>query len=273
MASRGDLGAEVMLYRRLIGARLRGQLQYKGSFLLLLAGNLALHLTELIVIFILFRNFDSLGGWDAAEVAFLYSLSTLSFGLAKIVSAGLTDFARQIVRGDFDRVLTRPAGAFVQVLAADVQLHQLGRFLSGLTALLLALRLVDLDWTVGRLLYFPVVVVSGVVLFTALFALEATLCFWTTEATEVVNAFTYGGTTLAQYPIHIFDAWLRRLFLFVVPLGFVVYAPALYLLDKSDPLGLPAATRFVAPLAAIGFAVAAGAAWGAGVRRYRSTGS
>jgi len=114
---------------------------------------------------------------------------------------------------------------------------------------------------------------SATVLYLALFALQATLCFWTTEATEAVNAFTYGGRDLARYPVHIFDGWLRRLFLFLIPLGFVVYAPALYLLDKPDPLGLPVLTRFLAPLAALLFALLAAAAWRLGVRHYRSTGT
>ena len=221
----------------------------------------------------MFRSFETLGGWRPGEVAFLYGLSTLSFGLAHTLSAGFDGFQRQIVRGEFDRVLVRPIGAFVQVLAADIALRQLGRIVSGLVGFGIALRLVEIDWTLGRILYLPIIILSAAVLFFALFTLEATLCFWTTEATEVVNAFTYGGTTLAQYPIHVFDAWLRRLFLFVIPLGFVIYAPALYLLDKETPLGWPNATRFVAPFAAAGFALVAGAAWRYGVRHYRSTGS
>ena len=36
------------------------------------------------------------------------------------------------------------------------------------------------------------------------FSIEATVCFWTTEATEVLNAFTYGGATITQYPLNIF---------------------------------------------------------------------
>lgn len=268
-----ELGTEVRLYRRLIGARLRGQMQYRASFLLQVVGNALLHLMELLAIFILFQRFERLGGWRAGEVAFLYGLSSLSFGLAHTFSAGFDGFGRQIVRGEFDRVLVRPLSAFVQVLAADVALRQLGRILSGLVAFGFALRLVEIDWTLGRLLYLPVIIVSAAILFVALFTLEATLCFWTTEATEVVNAFTYGGTTLAQYPLHVFDAWLRRLFLYIIPVGFVIYAPALYLLDKDTPLALPPATRFLAPVAAIAFALAAGAAWRFGVRHYRSTGS
>ena len=267
------LMAELGLYRRLVGARIRGDVQYRSSFVLQLLGNFFINLAELASIFILFRHFETLGGWTAGEIAFLVGISSISFGIAHTLASGFSVFSTLVVRGGFDRLLLRPVGTMLQVLAEDIQLRRLGGALQGVVALALAARLTDVDWTLGRSIYLPVVVLSAALLFMALFALEATLCFWTTEATEVVNAFTYGGTTLAQYPIHIFDAWLRRLFLFVVPLGFVVYAPALYLLDKSDPLGLPAATRFVAPLAAIGFAVAAGAAWGAGVRRYRSTGS
>ena len=265
--------AELGVYRRLIGARIRGDMQYRVSFALQLVGNVGIHLTELAAIFILFAHFETLGGWRVGDVAFLYGLSTLAFGIAHAVASGFAAFSEQIRRGEFDRVLVRPLGSMLQVLASDLQLRRLGESLQGIVALLIAFRLVDLEWTTGRALYLPVVVVSAVLLFTALFALEATLCFWTTEATEVVNAFTYGGSELASYPLHVFDAWLRRLFLYFIPVGFVIYLPALYLLDKPDPLGLPAVTRFLAPIAAAAFALLAGAAWSVGVRRYRSTGS
>src|SRR5579884_2728410 len=212
--------SELALYRRLVGARLRGQMQYRASFALQVAGNFAGNFVELLAIFILFRHFTSLGGWSVGEVAFLYSLSGISFGIA---------------HGEFDRVLTRPIGTLLQVLASDVQLYRFGTIVQGIIAFGIALHLTDIHWTPVRILYVPLVVASAAVLFTALFALEATLCFWTTEATEVVNAFTYGGTTLAEYPLHIFGTWLRRLFIFVIPLGLIIYEPALYILRKPDP--------------------------------------
>jgi ABC-2 type transport system permease protein len=261
------------LYRRLTGMRMRGQLQYKRSFALLVCGLFAINVLELATIFILFQHFESLGGWQAGEVAFLYALSSISFSLAKVFSGGLDLFSQQIGRGDFDRVLTRPVGAFLQVLCSDVKLHQIGRLLQGLLAFGIALTLIDVDWSIGRILFLPVAIVSACAVFLALFALEASMCFWTTEATEAVNAFTYGGTTLAQYPLHVFDVWLRRLFLWLVPLGFTIFMPALYLLDKPDPLGLPGFSRFIAPIVAVVFCAAAGFIWGVGVRHYRSTGS
>ncbi|MEA2513978.1 MAG: viologen exporter family transport system permease protein [Thermomicrobiales bacterium] len=273
MGDAGTVTQEVRLYGKLTGARMRGQLQYKSSFALMFFGIFAINVLELATIFILFRHFESLGGWRAGEVAFLYGLSAISFSIAKVFSGGLDGFSQQILRGEFDRVLTRPVSPFLQVLSSEVKLHQIGRLFQGLLAFGIALSLVEVDWSLGRLLYLPVAIVSAAAVFMALFALEATMCFWTTEATEAVNAFTYGGTTLAQYPLHVFDAWLRRLFLWLIPLGFTIFLPALYLLRKPDPLGLPGFARFVAPIVAVLFCCVVGCLWRLGIRHYRSTGS
>lgn len=273
MAEATGLAWEARLYRHLSGARVRGQMQYKSSFVLMTLGVFAINVLELATIFILFRHFDTLGGWGAGEVAFLYGLSAVSFSLAKVFSGGLDGFQVQIARGEFDRVLTRPVSPFLQVLCTEFKLHQVGRLLQGFLAFGIAFAMIDVDWSAGRVLFLPVAILSAAAVFLALFSLEATMCFWTTESTEAVNAFTYGGTTLAQYPLHIFDDWLRRLFLWLVPLGFTIFLPALYLLDKPDPLGLPGYARFLAPLVALLFCIVAGFLWGVGVRHYRSTGS
>lgn len=268
-----DLRHEARLYQRLAANHVRGQMQYRVSFWMQIVGNALVYGLEFAAVLVFFLHFETLGGWKAGDIAFLYGLSSVSFGLAHIIGGGFASFSQFIVRGEFDRLLTRPLSSFVQVLAADVQMRRLGTVIQGGVAFGVSAWLIDVPWSLGRVLYLPVTVLSATVLFTALFTLEATVCFWTTQATEVVNAFTYGGSNVALYPIHIFDVWMRRLFLFIVPLGLVIYAPALYILDKDDPLGLPIWSRFIAPLAAALFSVVAGAAWQTGVRHYRSTGT
>ena len=58
-----------------------------------------------------------------------------------------------------------------------------------------------------------------------------------------------------------------------IPMAFVCYFPALYILRKHDPLGLPSFLRFASPLVAALAAVVAGTIWRIAVRHYRSTGS
>ncbi|XXX55556.1 ABC-2 family transporter protein [Sorangium sp. So ce124] len=58
-------------------------------------------------------------------------------------------------------------------------------------------------------------------MFYGLLVLQATLCFWTVESLEIMNAWTYGGTEAAQYPLTLYRDWFRRFFTFVVPLASV----------------------------------------------------
>jgi ABC-2 type transport system permease protein len=200
-------------------------------------------------------------------------LSGFSFGIAQVLGSGFDRFSYLILRGDFDRLLVRPIGTFTQVIGSELVIRYIGRSAQGAFAFGLAISLLDIDWTTLKLVMLPVIVLCTNVVFLSLFLLEASMCFWTTETTEVANAFTYGGTTISQYPLQIFDVWLRRLFILIVPLGLTIFMPALYILDKPNPFGLSQASSFVAPLAAAVFAVVAARFWALGIRHYRSTGS
>jgi ABC-2 type transport system permease protein len=110
------------------------------------------------------------------------------------------------------------------------------------------------------------------VIFGSVWVIGACIAFWTTDGGEFTNAFTYGGTFLAQYPIDIYSAWLRRFLAYLVPLAFVCYFPALFILDKPDPLGLPRFVELASPAVALVAASAAGLIWRFAVRHYRSAG-
>ena len=71
----------------------------------------------------------------------------------------------------------------------------------------------------------------------------------------------------------IYQASVRQFFTFVVPLAFVSYEPALFLLGRPDPLGLPDAVRLLSPVAALIMIGVARYSWQQGVRHYQSTGS
>jgi ABC-2 type transport system permease protein len=100
----------------------------------------------------------------------------------------------------------------------------------------------------------------------------ATVAFWIVDAIEFVNAFTYGGSYLAQYPLTVFGRWLRGLVLFVLPLAFVAYFPALVLLDRESGLPLPAELGYLTGLVALVAALLANVVWTGAVRHYRSAG-
>jgi ABC-2 type transport system permease protein len=262
----------VVLWRRLVGAQVRSQLQYRTSFVLDLSGAFLISFIDFLAVLVIFHNVHRLGAWSVREVALLYALSSISFALTDLAIGHFDQFPQKIRDGNFDILLVRPRGTLFQVIGSDFQLRRLGKAVQGALVLVYALAALDLHWTAGRVVMLTVTVPTAIVIFASIWVVGGCLAFWTTDGGEFTNAFTYGGNFLAQYPVDILSAWLRRFLAYFVPLAFVSYFPALYLLDKPDPLGLPPIFRFLSPLVAVVAACVAGAVWRFAVRHYRSAG-
>jgi ABC-2 type transport system permease protein len=263
------------LYRRLVAIQVRSQMQYRLSFFLdLVATTLITTLTFGSLAMVLER-FENLGGWSLGEVAFLYGVVETAFGTMDMLFSGFDPpyFGQLVRRGTLDQLLLRPAPIVVQVLGARLVLRRLGRILQGLAILVIAFSLCDIRWTVAKACYLPVVMVSQVCFFGGLFLIGAAVTFWTVESIEVVNILTYGGSEMISYPMHIYQEWMRRFFTFIVPAIFLNYYPALFFLDKPDPLGLPTWAPFASPVVGVGVLITALFFWRFGLRHYQSTGS
>jgi ABC-2 type transport system permease protein len=265
---------DLRLYRRLIGLQVRAQAQYKLNLAMDIATYFLVTSLEFAVVPLVFAAFRTLLGWNIGEVALVYALTSLSFGLAELFGGGIDAFDETIRRGDFDRVLLRPAGALLQIAASEFRLRRLGRLTEGALVFLFALHLLPhLRWTPLKLVLLPLGAVSGAVVFDAVMLLGATMCFWTVQTTELTNILTYGGREMLSWPLNIYNRTLQRVFLFIVPLAFASYLPTCYLLDRPLPFGLPGAVAFGAPLIALAAALVAARVWRFGVQHYQSTGS
>ncbi len=263
------------IYWRLIAIQIRGQMQYRVAFLFDALSTLLTQGLYFVALGLVFERFSSLGGWTLGEVAFLWGIVEFAFGVMDMIFSGFdpATFGQNVRLGTFDQLLLRPLNITTQVLGREFILRRLGRIVNGVLIFAVALNLAQIEWSVGKLLYLPWVVVGLICFFGGLFVIGATFTFWTVDSVEAMNVLTYGGSEMMTYPMHIYPDWLRRTFTYVVPAIFLNYYPALYFLDKPDPFGLPTFMRFVSPLVGIGILTAALAFWRFGIRHYQSTGT
>ncbi|CAL9313674.1 hypothetical protein SUDANB52_05042 [Streptomyces sp. SudanB52_2052] len=252
---------------------IRSTMAYRASFVLTTFTNFAVTGLDFIAILLMFSSVDALGGFSLPEIAFLYGLSSLAFGLADLLIGSMERLGRRVRDGTLDTLLVRPAPVLAQVAADRFALRRLGRVTQGALVLGYALTTLDIDWTGPKLLLMPVMVVSGGAIFCSVFVAGAAFQFVAQDASEVQNAFTYGGATLLQYPPAVFAQDLVRGVTFVLPLAFVNWLPASYVLGRPYPLDLPRWVAFASPLVAVACCALAGVAWRVGLRSYRSTGS
>ncbi|MFJ6613474.1 ABC transporter permease [Streptomyces sp. NPDC091289] len=263
----------VRAYGLIMAMWVRSTMAYRASFAMTVFGDFAVTAFDFVTILLMFTHVDALGGYSLPEIALLYGVSATAFGLCDLLLGSMDRVGRRVRDGTLDTLLVRPVPVLAQVAADRFALRRLGRITQGLLVLGYALVSLDIAWTPLKVLMLPMMVVSGAAIFGAVFVVGAAFQFVAQDASEVQNSFTYGGTTLLQYPPTIFAKDLVRGVTFVVPLAFVSWLPALYVLGREYPIDLPQWVAFLPPLVAAACWVLAGLAWRAGLRAYRSTGS
>jgi ABC-2 type transport system permease protein len=260
-------------YGHLVRMWIRAALAYPASFWMTMIGNLAASGMDFVVIVVMFLHTRALGGWSLPQVAFLYGTSGLTLGLADLLVGSMDQLGVRVREGSVDTVLVRPVPALAQFAGDRFALRRIGRVLQSSAVLFWSLAHLDLAWTPLKALVFVSLLVCGTVIFGSVYVGGSAFHFLMADAAEVQNSFTYGGATMLQYPPTIYARDVVRGTVYGVPLAFVNWLPALYLLGRNDPLGLPAWYRFASPLAALLCATVAGLLWRTGLRSYRSTGS
>ncbi len=269
----GNTRADARLYRLLVGARIRSDWQYRTSFLTFLLGQAMVTALDFAAIVLLLELVPELGGWRPAQVAFLYGLASLPFGIADLLVSAVDRVGVYVQAGTLDRLLLRPAPVLLQISALEFELRRIGKLIPSVVVLAWAIPNVGVDWTTGPIILLVVAVVCGTVIYSALWILVAASAFRVVGMKEATYAATFGGQYANQYPLHLYRGWIRAVLGWIIPLAFVAYVPSVFLLDAANPLSLPRSLVYASlPVAALAM-VGAIACWGMGIRNYQGTGS
>jgi ABC-2 type transport system permease protein len=258
------------LYFKYLSIHFRSQMQFRASFWLMTIGQFFVPFSVFAGLYFLFERFGHVRGWSFYEAALCYAVIHMAYSISECFARGFDAFSSLVAGGDFDRLLVRPRSTVVQVLGSRFEFTRFGRLLQSATVLVLTVANLPVSWNGAKALTLFLMIVSGVLIFTGIFILGATLCFWTIQGLEVVNIFTDGGREMAQYPLDIYRKGVTVFFTFIIPFGCINYLPLLYILDKAQGNAL---LHMLTPLAGALFIVPCLFVWRIGVRHYRSTGS
>ncbi|MEU4624307.1 ABC-2 family transporter protein [Actinoplanes sp. NPDC023801] len=264
---------ELRAYAALGAAQIRSATVYRASFLVEVFGNMGATVFDVLTVLVLFRATPAIGGFSLREAVLIVGLSSAGFALADFAVGNVDRLKNYVRAGTLDAVLVRPLPALPQLLLMDLPIRKTLRVVFAIVVLGVAVAANDIHWTPLRLFLIVLTPLAGAVFFGAIFVLSASLAFWWVDSGEIGAAFTYGGRDFTSYPISVYGSGFRNLFAYALGFGFIAYQPALALLGRADPLGLPVWAGFLSPLVALGAAAIAAGVWRAGIRHYRSTGS
>jgi ABC-2 type transport system permease protein len=260
-------------YRRLLGAQVRSQAQYRSSFIFDVIGQTAFSVLDFVTVLVLFRVSPTLAGFTLPQTLMFSSLAGTAFALGDLAVGNVERLKFYVRTGLLDAMLIRPRRVLPQLLANDFQIRRAGRVIFSAAVLVMVTATSSLTWNWWRILLVVVTPLLGAVFFAALFVTTASVAFWWIDSGEFANGFTYGGRDFTSYPLPVFDGLFRRFFGFGIGFGFVAYYPGLAILDIPDPLGMPPWFAAGGAVSAAGFSALAVLAWRVGIRHYKGTGS
>ncbi|WP_422116925.1 ABC transporter permease [Brachybacterium sp. UNK5269] len=260
------------MVRTLYGSRLRSQATFRTSFAADVLGQALVVAVEFLELWIILSQVGTLGGMDLSQVAVVYGLGALAFGIADLLFGEIDNLSSAIRAGTLEVLLIRPVPVLLQVSSLDLSLRRLGRIAVGLTMYVVALGVAGFQPTAATALLAAVAPLTGALIFGALFTIAGALQFWLVDGREFASAFTYGGNYVATTPGAVFSLPMRALFTFVIPATLVAYAPVLALLDLPGPALIPTWAGWTGLPAAAAVWVLAALLWRAGVRRYTGAG-
>lgn len=256
------------LYQKYLAIQIQSMMQYKASLLMTTVGQFLVSFNVFLGVYFMFQRFHQVEGFTYSEVLLCYAVTLMEFSLAETFARGFDMFSVTISNGEFDRILVRPRNEIFQVLASRIELTRIGRMLQAVVMFLYGIAKSDVHWSFDKILTVVFMLIGGTLVFSGIFLLYATVCFFTLEGLEFMNVFTDGAREYGKYPISVYGKRMLMFCTFVVPYSLIQYYPICYILEKNSRPWYP-----LLPLSAGLFLIPCYCLWRLGVRHYQSTGS
>lgn len=253
-------------------AGLRSGMEYRVNFIVEALMGLAWQGVGFAMITVVLARFESIAGWTAGEVAFLYGLRMMALALCGFGTGRIWWLQYMVRNGTFDSLLIRPVPPLLQLLTADVPLSSFGELAGGAALIFAAARMMNFAWTPLAVLYLALAAIGGGLILLAIRLLLVSFTFRLLMVDGLMGIFDNLFNEFGTYPLSIFDSTLRALLTFVVPVAFMAYLPATVLLQRTTELQMHALIAVGAPLAGVAWLALAVWVFKREMRNYASSG-
>lgn len=257
----------ISLYIFFLKASLKEMLIYRLDCIVGMISQIVTQLVEIIFIWIVFQNTDSLAGWNFMQILLLYGVTLISIGISDFCFDALYDIGPKYIRsGEFDKILLRPVHPLISIIGSSKEFTALGYL--GLGLFLTITMLIKLSIPITIILVLKIIFFSivGAAIIGAINTIFSIASFWTYRSNEVIWSF-YRVYTFAQYPLDIYNKFIKLLITAILPFAFVAYYPSM------NYLGMNSKMIYIAPLIMIILWLLAIKVWNLALNKYRSTGT
>jgi ABC-2 type transport system permease protein len=247
---------------------MKTRLTYRSDFWIEVASDLLFNGLNLFFILVVFQQTQLMGDWNREQILFIYGYFMIPYGLFTTLF-NLWNFSeRYIVKGEMDRILTRPAYNLWQLMLENMDPASLFSALAGACIMIYSGFSLDLAFHWYDPLMFLLLVIGSMLVYAGVYISITALSFFSDAPTGIMpllwNIQNYG-----RYPVTIYNKLLRGILTWIIPFAFVGFYPSTYFLDPSNWM----LYVWLTPVMGIVFAALGITIWNMGVKRYQGAGS
>lgn len=257
----------IKLYLSFVKTSLKGMLVYRLDCIVGMISQIVTQIVEIIFIWIVYANTETLSGWTFKHVLLLYGITFISVGIQSFCFDGLYDIGpKYIKRGDFDKILLRPVHPLISIIGESKEFTSLGCLVLGIGFTISMLMELSIPITIFLILKIVFFSIIGAAIIGAINTIFSISSFWTYRSNEVIWSF-YRIYTFTHYPIDIYNTFIKILVTCILPFAFVAYYPTM------NYLGMNSYMIYLSPVVAIVLWIIAIKVWNLALNKYRSTGN
>ncbi|WP_194843276.1 ABC transporter permease [Paenibacillus sp. B01] len=261
----------IAMHLLLIRFSFRSSMQYRFNFWFGTIASAVIASVEFSLLAVILARFGAIQGWTLTESAYLYAVLVLAKALYRSLASDVHHLEKYLVSGDLDGLLLRPVPVLLALMTRNFSVR-VGETLLGASMLAYSLAALARDGAIELWVALPLTlaaVVNGALLLFGIGLATAAMGFWMTRIEVLQNMTEDAAHTAVRYPLSIYPGWLKALLSTALPVAFVNYWPAMFIL-KGAVGGWTLALSTAASAAAL---AAGGWLWSRGLRSYQSTGS
>lgn len=256
------------LYKAFWRASFIREAEFRANFWAKIATNLLWIGFFVVTLQIVFDHTKQVAGWSREE-AFLLTATCLFLEsvVYTLFHGGLVEIPSMVRTGTLDFALFKPADSQFWLSARRISLDQAGSLIGAFALGAYALSKMQTLPNWERFGLYFLMILCGMLIFYSFYFMLMTLGIWFVRV-ENLWALVEVYAQTARFPTDIFDAVLRRIFTYFLPVAFLATIPAKALLGKASPAFLAFAAVW-----AIAFFVFSRMFWRFSLRHYSSASS
>jgi ABC-2 type transport system permease protein len=223
------------IYKTFFTSSLARELEFRANFFAKVLQNAIWIFFFLMVLLVIYRNTDSVAGWNRGDAFILAATVFLMNSVFTGFFFSMNEIPQHVRQGTLDFIITKPVDTQFWISIRKFEFGQIGTFVAGTIMVVVGVTTAHIHPSPIQWLGYVLLVLASLTIFYSFNLILMTTGIW---LVRVDNLWVLGETMtqIARYPIDIYSAGLQRILIYFVPLAFIATIPASQLKSGFDPI-------------------------------------